>query len=85
MQDVKSNRKHEFQRDYFLLFVHQINSTLSTFFIYKMTTEKKSYEQETKSNQQQAENYKVELCNLGSKTILKVSLKLQQRRVYLKL
>ena len=50
-----------------------------------MTTEKKSYEQETKSNQQQAENYKVELCNLGSKTILKVSLQLQQRRVYLKL
>ena len=49
-----------------------------------MTTEN-SYKQQTKSNEQQAENYKLALCNFGSKTILKVFLQLQQRQVYLKL
>ena len=47
-----------------------------------MATEK-SYEKQTKSNEQQAEKLQTE--NFGSKTILKVFLQLQQRRVYLKL
>ena len=37
-----------------------------------MTTEK-GYKKQTKSNEQQRENYKLTLCNFGSKTILKVS------------
>ena len=49
-----------------------------------MTTEK-GYEKKNNNNEQQAENYKLTLCNFGSKTIWKVFLQLQQRRVYLKL